>query len=94
MALPLVVPSFVYALVAGTALGPRGLLQQALEALFGVPELPSIYGFPGALLALALLTYPYVLLPTVAAAYRRLDPCARGGRAAVSAAAPGEHSPP
>ena len=73
MALPLVVPSFVYALVAGTALGPRGLVQQALEALFGVPELPSIYGFPGALLALALLTYPYVLLPTVAA-LRRLDP--------------------
>ncbi len=73
MVLPLVVPSFVYALVAGTALGPRGLVQQGLEALIGVPELPSIYGFPGALLALALLTYPYVLLPTMAA-LRRLDP--------------------
>ncbi|MDE2767323.1 MAG: iron ABC transporter permease [Chloroflexota bacterium] len=73
MVLPLVIPSFVYALVAGTALGPRGLLQQGLEAVFGVPELPSIYGFPGALLALALLTYPYVLLPTMAA-LRRLDP--------------------
>lgn len=73
MALPLVVPSFVYALVAGTALGPRGLVQQALQALFGVSELPSIYGFPAALLALTLLTYPYVLLPT-AAAFRRLDP--------------------
>ena len=73
MVLPLVVPSFVYALVAGTALGPRGLLQKALEALFGVTELPSIYGFPGALLALALLTFPYVLLPTTAA-LRRLDP--------------------
>lgn len=73
MVLPLVVPSFVYALVAGTALGPRGLLQKALEALIGVTELPSIYGFPGALLALALLTYPYVLLPTTAA-FRRLDP--------------------
>lgn len=73
MVLPLVVPSFVYALVAGTALGPRGLVQQGLEAVFGVPELPSIYGFPGALLALALLTYPYVLLPTMAA-LRRLDP--------------------
>ena len=73
MVLPLVVPSFVYALVAGTALGPRGLVQQALEALFGVSELPSIYGFPGALLALALLTYPYVLLPTTAA-LRNLNP--------------------
>ena len=73
MALPLVVPSFVYALVAGTALGPRGLVQQALGATIGVSEIPSIYGFPGALLALTLLTYPYVLLPT-AAAFRRLDP--------------------
>jgi iron(III) transport system permease protein len=73
MVLPLVVPSFVYALVAGTALGPRGLLQKVLEPLFGVTELPSIYGFPGALLALALLTFPYILLPTTAA-LRRLDP--------------------
>ncbi|MDE2868366.1 MAG: iron ABC transporter permease [Chloroflexota bacterium] len=73
MVLPLVVPSFVYALVASTALGPRGLVQRGLEAVFGVPELPSIYGFPGALLALALLTYPYILMPTMAA-LRRLDP--------------------
>lgn len=73
MALPLVVPSFIYALVAGTALGPRGLVQKALEGPFGVSEIPNLYGFPAALLALALLTYPYVLLPTMAA-LRRLDP--------------------
>lgn len=73
MALPLVVPSFIYALVAGTALGPRGLVQKALEGPLGVTELPNLYGFPAALLALALLTYPYVLLPTMAA-LRRLDP--------------------
>ena len=73
MALPLVVPSFIYALVAGTALGPRGLVQKALEGPFGVSEIPNLYGFPAALLALALLTYPYVLLPTMAA-FRRLDP--------------------
>ena len=41
MALPLVVPSFIYALVAGTALGPRGLVQKALEGPFGVSELPN-----------------------------------------------------
>ena len=93
MALPLVVPSFVYALVAGTALGPRGLVQQALEALFGVSELPSIYGFPGALLALALLTYPYVLLPTDCGTCGALIPRSRRS-AAVSAVALGEHSPP
>ena len=79
MALPLVVPSFIYALVAGTALGPRGLVQKALEGPFGVSEIPNLYGFPAALLALALLTYPYVLLPTMAA-LRRLDPRARRGQ--------------
>ena len=62
-ALPLVIPSFVFALVAQVALGPRGMLQQALEALFGVDEIPSIYGFPGASLTLIMLSYPYVLLP-------------------------------
>ncbi len=71
--LPLVVPSYVYALAVISALGPRGLIQQGLEALAGVDELPSIYGFPAALTSLALLTYPYVLLPT-AAAFSRLDP--------------------
>ena len=44
-ALPLAVPSYVGALVAIAALGPRGLLQQALEPL-GVERLPSaIFGF-------------------------------------------------
>ena len=62
-ALPLVIPSFVFALVAQVALGPRGMLQQALEPLFGVDEIPSIYGFPGASLTLIMLSYPYVLLP-------------------------------
>ncbi len=45
-ALPLVIPSFVAGLVVQVALGPRGMLQQALEPLVGVTELPSIYGFP------------------------------------------------
>ena len=72
-ALPLVVPSYVAALVLLGALGPRGLLQQALEGPFGIERLPDIYGYPGALLALTLATYPYVFLLAVAA-LRNLDP--------------------
>jgi iron(III) transport system permease protein len=70
--LPLAVPTYVggYAFVA--AMGPRGIVQGWLEPL-GVDRLPSVYGFPGAFLALTLFSYPYVLL-TVRAALRRLDP--------------------
>jgi len=72
-ALPLVIPSYVAALALLAAFGPRGILQGALERAFGVERLPEIYGFPGALLALTLSTYPYVYL-LVAAALQRLDP--------------------
>ncbi|MDO8795219.1 MAG: iron ABC transporter permease, partial [Vicinamibacterales bacterium] len=70
-ALPLAIPTYVggYAFVA--ALGPRGLMQGWLEP-FGVEQLPSIYGFPGAWLTLTLFTYPYAFL-TVRAAVQRLD---------------------
>ena len=72
-ALPLVIPSYVAALVLLGALGPRGLLQDLLEEPFGVERLPEIYGLPGAAAALTLSTYPYVFLLT-AAALRDLDP--------------------
>lgn len=71
--LPLVIPSYVGAYLLATALGPRGLLQQALEALVGIERLPSFYGFPGAVLTLTVLSYPYLLL-SVRAALLRLDP--------------------
>lgn len=70
--LPLVLPSYVGALVFVAALGPRGLLQGWLEPL-GVERLPSIYGFWGSWLALTLFTYPYTYL-SVRAASRGLDP--------------------
>jgi iron(III) transport system permease protein len=72
-ALPLVIPSYVAALVLLGALGPRGLLQDLLEEPFGVERLPEVYGLPGAAVALTLSTYPYVFLLT-AAALRDLDP--------------------
>jgi iron(III) transport system permease protein len=72
-ALPLVVPSYVAALVLLAAFGPRGLVQQVLERPFGIERVPDIYGFPGAFLALTLSTYPYVYLLT-GAALRDLDP--------------------
>lgn len=67
-ALPLVIPSYVIALVLISATGPRGLIAD----LTGL-GLPSIVGFAGAWLALTLSTYPYVYLIT-AAALARTDP--------------------
>jgi iron(III) transport system permease protein len=52
-ALPLVIPSYVAALCLLGALGPRGLLADALAR-----ELPELRGYWGALLALTLSTYP------------------------------------
>lgn len=76
-ALPLVIPSYVGALVVVTALRPTGLLQQVLEGPFGLEQLKiygsEIYGFPGAMLTLTFLSYPYVLL-SVRGAIWGLDP--------------------
>ena len=71
--LPLVIPSYVGGFIVVVALGPRGMLQGALEGPFGLERLPSIYGFAGATLTLTLLSYPYVLL-TLRAALQRMDP--------------------
>jgi len=71
--LPLVIPSYVGAYLFASALGPRGLLQGLLEEPFGITRLPDIYGFPGALLVLTLLNYPFVLL-SLRAALHRMDP--------------------
>lgn len=67
--LPLVIPSYVGAYLLVAALGPHGMLQEAL----GVDHLPSIYGFWGAWLVLTLFTYPLVLIP-LRATLRRIDP--------------------
>ena len=72
-ALPLVIPSYIGAFLVIVALGPRGMLQRALEGPFGIERLPEIYGFPGAMLTLTLLSFPYVLLPAQAA-LTRMDP--------------------
>lgn len=71
--LPLVIPSYVGAYLFVSALGPRGLLQGLLEDPFGITRLPDIHGFPGALLVLTFLNYPFVLL-SLRAALHRMDP--------------------
>jgi len=72
-ALPLVFPSYVAAFSIVAVLGPRGFVRSWL-APFGVERLPEIaYGYSGALLSLALFTYPYIYLPVVAA-LRAVDP--------------------
>lgn len=70
---PLVIPSYVGGFTLVSAFGPRGILQQWLEPLFGIQRLPEIYGFFGAWTALTLFSYPYVLL-SVRGALLRLDP--------------------
>ena len=72
LAVPLVIPSYVGAFALVGALGPRGMLQGALEP-FGVERLPSIYGFWGAWLAITLFSYPYVFL-SARAGLKQIDP--------------------
>ena len=71
-ALPLVIPSYVMALLVVSALGPRGYVQGFLEGPFGVQRLPSVYGLTGAAVTIIVVTYPYALL-TLRAALRRMD---------------------
>ena len=70
--LPLVIPSYIGAFLVVIALGPKGLLQDRLDLLFGIEQIPSIYGFTGAWLTLSLLSYPYIFLP-VRATLSRMD---------------------
>jgi iron(III) transport system permease protein len=72
--LPLVIPSYVAGYTLLAALGPRGLVQEALAGPFGVTRLPEIYGFGGAALVMTACAYPYMLL-NVRGALRGLDPC-------------------
>ncbi len=79
-ALPLVIPSYIAAYLMASSLGPRGLFQGWLEIWFGVERLPSIYGFPGALLVLTVIVYPNMLLTlraSLAGSDRALEEAAR-----------------
>ncbi|KST65365.1 ABC transporter permease [Mastigocoleus testarum] len=71
--LPLAVPSYVGSFALIAAFAPRGSFLQLLLQPFGVEELPSIYGWPGTMLALTLFTYPYMLL-SIRSALQGLDP--------------------
>ena len=71
--LPLVIPSYVGGFAVVSALGPKGLLQEYIGGPLGIDRFPEVYGFPGAAITLALLSYPYVLL-SVRSAIWGLDP--------------------
>jgi iron(III) transport system permease protein len=73
VALPLVIPSYVAGFIIVAALGPKGMLQRLLEGPFGVERLPDIYGFPGALLTIVIVSYPLVLI-SIQASLRGMDP--------------------
>ena len=71
--LPLAVPSYVGSFALIGAFAPRGSFLQLLLAPLGVEELPSIYGWFGAIFALTLFTYPYMLL-SLRSGLQGLDP--------------------
>lgn len=71
--LPLAVPSYVGSFALIATLAPRGSFLQLLLQPLGVEELPSIYGFPGTVLAITLFTYPYLLL-SVRSGLQGIDP--------------------
>ena len=71
--LPLVIPSYVGAYLMVSTIGPRGLFQNWLESSLGIERFPDIYGFPGAMLILTLMSYPFILL-SVRAALQKIDP--------------------
>lgn len=70
--LPLVIPSFVGALVLLGATGRQGIVSGLLERV-GLSALPIPRGYLGALFALTMFTFPYVHLMAIPA-LRRLDP--------------------
>lgn len=61
-ALPLAIPTYVGSFTLIATLGPRGSMLQNLLAPWGVERLPSLYGLPGTVAAIALFSYPYMLL--------------------------------
>ena len=62
LSLPLVIPTYVGAFLYSSILGPRGILQELLESIFGIKEIPDIHGLFGATLVLSLLSFPYLFL--------------------------------
>ena len=71
--LPLVIPSYVGGFIFIVALGPKGMLQKLLSAIWGIERIPDINGYLGAVVVLSLLSFPYILL-TVKSGLRQLDP--------------------
>jgi len=63
--LPLVLPSFVAGAALLAAFAPGGLLDEMLAPL-GVERIPTVRGFWGSVLALTVISYPYVYLPVAA----------------------------
>ncbi|WP_253188421.1 iron ABC transporter permease [Leptolyngbya sp. 'hensonii'] len=71
--LPLAVPDYVICFALIATFGPKGSLLQHLVEPLGIEVLPEIYGWHGAILALTLITYPYLLL-SVQAGLQRMNP--------------------
>ena len=51
--LPLVIPSYVGGFIFIVALGPKGMLQKLLSAIWGIEKIPDINGYLGAVVILS-----------------------------------------
>ena len=72
---PFVMPAVVVAVAFGALLGPRGLLNQALQAIFALPQPPLRLQSGLALVLLAHVFYNYtVVLRLVGGSWASLDP--------------------
>ena len=61
-ATPLVVPSYIGRLRADCHVRPARACCSSGWSRWGLNACPSLYGFPGALIAITLFTYPYLFL--------------------------------
>ena len=70
--LPIALPSYVMATTQIELWGPRGLVYEFLNKIFGVDKIPSFYGLSGSVFVLSLITYPYIYIG-LCAMFRRFD---------------------
>lgn len=71
LVMPIVFPSYIYALIFILAFGPKGLGQNLLSNI-GIETIPSIYGFWGTFLCLTFLCFPYIFI-SVSASIMKID---------------------
>jgi len=71
LVMPIVFPSYIYALIFILAFGQNGITQKLLTRI-GIETIPSVYGFFGTFLCLTFLCFPYIFI-SVSASIMKID---------------------